>query len=148
MRVFNRLVPAVVASAVIAVCLLPTIVFAVCPTGKQDCAGSCIPISSLCLLEPLPGMGSRELVPNPADPLGMFTAYVGGGVWQWAFGMGVAFAILNGVFAGFRIVMSNGDSGEIGAAKTQFLWSAIGLIILLLAGVILQFLNPMGFVNL
>ncbi len=59
--------------------------------------------------------------------------------------MGVAIAVLNGVIGGFQIVMSNGDSGKVDAGKTRFISSAIGLVVLLLSGVILNFINPSGF---
>ena len=48
---------------------------------------------------------------------------------------------------GLQIVISNGDSGAIDAGKKRFMHSTIGLILLLLAGVILEFINPIGFVN-
>lgn len=61
------------------------------------------------------------------------------------FRMGVAIAILNGVFGAFNIIISNGDSGKVDQGKQRLLWSAIGIVILLLSGVILQFLNPVAF---
>ena len=121
-------------------------VFAACPDGLQPCAcapSGCIPDTSLCILEPLPG-GVCE-IPSGSIGLEAFGTYVNRGVWQWAFRIGVAIAVLNAVIAGFQITMSNGDSGKVDQGKTRFISSAIGLVILLLAGVILNFINPAGF---
>jgi len=123
-----------------------------CPAGQRWCdpAGSCIPVNNLCILEPPPGY---DYMTEPEGDtwngaLTAFSKYINGGVWTWIFGMGVAIAILNGVAAGFQIVMSNGDAGIIGKAKERFVWTAIGLVILLLTGVIMNFINPYAFQNI
>lgn len=83
---------------------------------------------------------------NPGGaPLQIFFDYINTGLWQWAFMMGVAIAVLNGTIGGLQIVMSNGDSGKVDAGKTRFISSTIGLVMLLLSGVILEFINPIGF---
>ena len=41
----------------------------------------------------------------------------------------------------------NGDSSKVDEGKKRFIGSAIGLAVLLLSGVILHFLNPLGFVT-
>lgn len=116
-----------------------------CPADQQPCNGRCIPETSICILEPLPG-GTDE-IPSSSIGLGAFLMYVNTGVWQIIFRMGVAIAVLNGVIGGFQIVLSNDDSGKVDAGKNRFIGSAIGLIILLLTGTILAFLNPVGFVS-
>jgi hypothetical protein len=79
---------------------------------------------------------------------GTFEYYLNtAGVWRWAFRMGVAIAVLNGVIGGLQITMSNGDSSKVDAGKIRFISSAIGLMILFLAGVILNFINPLGFTS-
>ncbi len=107
---------------------------------------ACPDPNDLEILEPLPG-GPTCIPASSIGNLGAVLAYVNNGVWFWAFSMGVAIAVLNGVIGGLTIVLSNGDSGKIEAGKTRFMWSAIGLIILLLSGVILAFINPRGFRN-
>lgn len=118
-----------------------------CPVNEQPCNGRCIPETSLCILEPLPNPGGvvTDEIPAGGPPLSAFFRYINTGVWQWAFKIGVAIAVLNGTIGGFQIVLSNGDSGKVDLGKKRFLGSAIGLIILLLSGVILEFLNPLGF---
>ncbi len=113
----------------------------------QACDGECISERDLCILEPLPGQ-PNNIPASATSGMGAFFYYVNSGVWQWAFRSGIAIAILNGTFGGLEIVLSNGDSGKIEAGKSRFLWSTGGLIILLLAGVILEFINPAGFVNI
>lgn len=126
--------------------LMPAIVAAQnCENNEQRCNGRCIPVTSLCILEPVPG-GTDE-IPSGGVGLSAFYMYVNNGVWQWIFGIGVAVAVLNGTIGGLQIVLSNGDSGKIGEGKTRFISSAIGLLVLLLAGVILAFLNPIGFTS-
>lgn len=115
---------------------------AACGATEQPCNGSCIPKTSICILEPVPG--GPDQIPSGLG-FGSFFFYINNGVWQWAFRIGVAIAVLNGVAGGLQIVLSNGDSGKVDAGKTRFISSAIGLVVLLLSGVILNFINPSGF---
>jgi hypothetical protein len=107
------------------------------------CHGSCISNKSLCILEPLPG-GPKSLNPTVA-PFQNFKDYVNNGVWQFIFKVGVAIAVLNGVIGGLQIVFSNGDSGAIEKGRHRLLWSMAGLIMLVLSGVIMTFINPVAF---
>lgn len=116
---------------------------AACAPDEQPCGTLCIDARQLCILEPVPG-GPQVVNPGGA-PLAVFFNYVNSGLWQWAFMMGVAIAVLNGTIGGLQIVMSNGDSGKVDAGKTRFISSTLGLVMLLLAGVILEFINPIGF---
>lgn len=123
-----------------------------CPINQQPCPTAanpnrCISEQSICILEPLPGSSVTEITVAETGDLGAFFRYLNGGVWQWAFGVGIGAAVFGGVFAGLQIVLSNGDSGKIEAGKTRFLWATVGLLILLLAGVLLHFINPVGFQN-
>ncbi len=120
-----------------------TPVLAACPVDQQPCPsapGGCISERHLCILEPLPG--GVKFIPAGGPPMSAFFTYINRGVWQWAFTMGVAIAVLNGVIGGLQIVMSNGDTGKVDAGKTRFVSSTIGLLMLLLSGVILNFINP------
>jgi hypothetical protein len=72
--------------------------------------------------------------------MGAFFTYINQGIWGWAFGVAIGIAVLNGTVAGFQIMLGDRDSG-----KERFMWSTIGLLVLLLAGVILAFINPAGF---
>ncbi len=134
------------ASVLVFLALQAGTVFAQCAASLQPCNGACIPETDLCILEPLPGASAQI----SSSGFQVFLDYINGangspGLWQWAFRVGVAIAVLNGVFGGFQIVMSNGDSGAVDAGKKRFMGSAIGLAILLLSGVILHFINPYGF---
>lgn len=134
---------AVLLSLCVTIALSPTVM--ACSATEQDCNGRCIGKNQLCILEPFPGMPSVIDADAVGGPLGLFFYYINSGVWQWAFKVGVAVAVLNGTAGGFQIVTSNGDSGKSEAGKQRFLWSAIGLVILLLSSTILVFLNPVGF---
>lgn len=125
--------------------LLQGTVFAQCAANMQPCHDQCIPESYICILEPWPGMPSSMPPEVTGSALGPFLYYINAGVWPWIFKGGIAIAIFSGVFGAFNIVTSNGDSGKIDEGKNRFLWSAIGLIILLLSGVILEYLNPVAF---
>lgn len=115
-----------------------------CPTAGNP--NRCIGERDLCILEPIPG-GIDVIPASEAIGTGAFFYYINNGIWQWIFGIGVALAVLNATIGGFMVVLSNGDSGKIEAGKSRFFWSAVGLIVLLLSGVILEFLNPLGFQN-
>jgi hypothetical protein len=119
-----------------------------CGDGEQPCNGRCIDQNNICIFEPLPG-GPDEIAPGGA-PLDVFLTYVNGGagmsgIWQWGFRIGTAIAVLNGVYAGFQIATSNGDGGKVDEGKKRFIGSAIGLMMLILSGVIMNFINPDGF---
>jgi hypothetical protein len=124
--------------------VVSSVVYA-CNQDEQHCNGRCIPSTSICILEPLPG-GVDE-IPSGGIGLEAFYYYINNGVWQLVYKIGVASAVFSGVLGGFQIIISNGDSGKIDAGKNRFIASTIALIVLLLAGVILSFLNPVGFVN-
>ncbi len=120
--------------------------FACSGSLPKACNGGCIGPDDTCLLEPVPG-GVSYISASASAGLGGLYQYINGGMWNLIFGMGVAVAVLNGAAGGLMIVLSNGDSNMIGKGKTRFLWSGVGLIMLLLSGVILQFINPLGFLN-
>lgn len=117
-----------------------------CPALQKFCqgAGQCISDRDLCLLEPLPGGVSYIPATTTAD-MGAFFSYINGnsngtGIWVWAFGVAIGITVLNGTVAGFQIMLGNREAG-----KERFMWSTIGLLILLLSGTILAFINPQGF---
>jgi len=112
---------------------------------KQYCSGKCIEINEICLLEPFPSMDDNVIKAGTTNDVGIFFYYINSGIWTYALGFGAAIAVLNAAAGGLQIVLSNGDSGKIDAGKTRFISSAIGLIVLILAGVILAFINPLGF---
>ncbi|MEQ1849828.1 MAG: hypothetical protein ABL890_04525 [Candidatus Peribacteraceae bacterium] len=116
-----------------------------CEVGEQMCHGECIPSTSICILEPFPG-GVTE-IPSGDVGLKAFEYYINNGVWQLVYKIGVAATVFSGVLGGFQIIISNGDSSKIDEGKKRFIVSIYALIVLLLAGVILSFLNPVGFVN-
>lgn len=119
---------------------------------QMPAVGAQCPKDTICILEPVPGSklpGGNQI---PADTPDVFELYLWGGngalgLWHWALGTGIAIAVLNCTVAGYQIVLSNGDPGMIGNGKTRFMWATIGLMILFLAGTLLNFINPSGFVT-
>jgi hypothetical protein len=114
-----------------------------CGPCCQVCHNYCISPKDICILEPFPG-GPFHLSPSVA-PFENFKQYVNNGVWQFMFKIGAAIAVLNGVIGGLQIVFSNGDSGAIEKGRHRLLWSMAGLIMLVMAGVIMTFINPIAF---
>ncbi|HRH92975.1 MAG TPA: hypothetical protein PKV72_00410 [Candidatus Peribacteria bacterium] len=114
-----------------------------CPALQKYCpgAGGCIGEGDLCLLEPTPG-GVSYIPASAASSMGAFFLYINQGIWAWAFGVAIGITVLNGTFAGFQIMLGNREAG-----KERFMWSTIGLLILLLSGTILAFINPAGFTS-
>lgn len=143
---YRRLIARIVilASLAVLIVLLWHVDAYACDRGEKYCASTngCIPVNEICLLEPPPGGGGS--VVSGANMAAFFN-YVNGGIWQWAFMIGVGIAVLHGTIAGFQIILSNGDSSQIAAGRQRFMYAAIGLALLLLSGVILKFLNPAGF---
>jgi hypothetical protein len=102
--------------------------------------------NDLILLEPVPG-GPSTIPASSTSQLGAFFIYFNQGIWPWAFGVGVGIAVLNCTIGGLQMVLSNGDTGKVDAGKTRFMWATLGLLMLFLAGTILSFINPQGFVS-
>ncbi len=144
---------------------------ACCPDGEKNCAGicikadaiccndpklpflcngQCIPETAICLLQPPPGVDSSYIDTdhsNP-DPFQYWQKYFGltgsATLWSWGLWMGAGLAVLNVVVAGFQIM--GGDSmGMVSDGKQRMLWSIVGLLMLMFAGVLLNFLNPLFF---
>lgn len=116
-----------------------------CGTNQKYCpaAGQCISTQDLCLLEPTPG-GVSYIPASTTSNMGAFLTYINNGIWYWAFGVAIGIAVLNGTVAGFQIMMG-GPNVEKG--KERFMWATIGLLLLLLSGTILAFINPQGFTS-
>ena len=116
-----------------------------CDAGKYKCHDACIPEKDLCLLEPL---GDGAPISIPADQtmkLGAIRYYInaGNGLWKIILSMGAALAVLQGIVAGFQIAY--GGQASLDQAKSRFTWAVIGLLMLMLSGVLLTFINPIGF---
>ncbi len=111
---------------------------AACPKEEIwcECAGKCISMNNICLLEPINNV--CEIVSGGSP----FDQYLNG-AWSWAFGMGVAICVLQVVISGF--MMSVQGAAGVEAAKQRIMWAIAGLLILLLAGALLSFINPIGF---
>lgn len=121
-----------------------------CPdAGEVCCNGQEIPDTAICLLQPPPGVGqSISTDPSSSDPFQYWQSYFGsvGGetLWTWGLWMGVGLAVLNVVVAGFEI-MGGESMGLISDGKQRMMWSIVGLMMLLFAGTLLSFLNPLFF---
>jgi hypothetical protein len=76
--------------------------------------------------------------------LGPFTAYLSA-AWPFIVRIAIAIGILNCMIGGFKIITSAGDSGALEEGKQKLLWTALGIVIFVLSGVILNFLNPTAF---
>ncbi len=124
------------------------------PPYDYQCLGN----SCVMVLEPLPGgqdcictSASDASEYGCADASGSFGnsplfAYLNvGGAWRWGLGIGAALAVINVTIAGFQIMASNGDQAKIAQGKERILWSIFGLVLLMFAGVILNFINPNAF---
>ena len=112
-----------------------------CPQGQKFCptASQCISAQDLCLLERTPG-GVAYIPASATANMGAMFLYINQGIWNWAFGVAIGIAVLNGTVGGFQIMLGDREKG-----KERFTWSTIGLLILLLCGSLLYFINPAGF---
>ncbi len=92
---------------------------------------------SLYLLQPLDDK-TKNMEPGE-KPLDMFIAYFNMG-WPWLLGIAAGIAIVQAVWGGILIMTSAGDIDE---GKEKIQWAMIGMVMIILAGVILRFLNPL-----
>lgn len=111
-------------------------------TNCQWCSGKCISLQNLCLLEPLPGREEGFIKTSEISNLGAMFAYLKG-IWVWAVSGAVAITVFQVVMAGQSLV--TGGAGAAEKAKTQIMWAILGLLMLLLAGALLNHINPVGF---
>lgn len=112
-----------------------------CGPDESACADTCIPKGCICLLGGTPG-GQNYICDSQNDPA--WGQYFDD-IFTWGLAIGVGLAVMNVVIGGFQITMSQGDSGKIGEGKTRIIWSIAGLMMLMFAGVILNFINPSAF---
>lgn len=117
-----------------------------CPPGSNQyvCHGVCISNKDLCLLEPLLDFGPKFIPASSTMELGALAYYVNdAGIWEILFSLSAAIAVLQGIVAGFQIAY--GGQSSLDQAKSRFTWAVIGLLMLMLSGVMLNFINPIAF---
>ena len=138
----RRLGLVVVVVALVSVCVGQTAV----AQSVQWCrsANAWISVNDLCLLECTPA-GLCVIPASLTSGMGAFFLYTNFGFWQWAFGIGIAIAVLNATIGGLQMTLSNGEQAAFQAGRDRILWSILRLLLLLLSGTILSFINPAGF---
>jgi hypothetical protein len=82
-------------------------------TGKIDCGGTGVDDSAITKL-------AKSIITT-------FSIVVG------------AASVIMIIYGGFRYIISGGESGRVGAAKTSLIYAVIGLIIVALAQLIIHF---------
>ena len=120
----------------LSITLLPLIVSAA-PSGMPFGASVCPP-NAITLLEPLPD-GTKCLFPS-SNPFGALNAYLRP-MLSWMVGMAAGLSLLMVIIGGIQIIMADGDSGKIGEGKKRVTEAILGLLLLVLSGTILYFLN-------
>lgn len=91
------------------------------------------------LLQPLNGSASTSLNPEPGiDMLYTYFNYA----WPWVIGSAAGVGVLQALVGGIQIMMSGGKAGKE-EGKTRLLWALAGLLMVGLAGLILETLNPL-----
>lgn len=118
------LIAAIVALAFAAAVVLPATGFAQDIDGSLNCGAN---------LEFRPGGGCAPVQQDTnvndmiATIINVFSVIVG------------VVAVIMIIYGGFRYITSGGDSGNVGTAKNTILYAVVGLIIVALAQVIVQF---------
>lgn len=97
------------------------------------------------LLEPLDGSPRGTTIPSSAG-IGIFFTYFNA-VWPWLLGTAAGIAVLRALIGGIRIMLSGSDSGMREEGKSNILWALVGLLIIGLAGLILETINPFFYVQ-
>lgn len=97
------------------------------------------------LLEPLDGSPRGTVVPSSAGIEIFFTYF--NAVWPWLLGTAAGIAVLRALIGGIRIMLSGSDSGMREEGKSNITWALVGLLIIGLAGLILETINPFFYVQ-
>jgi hypothetical protein len=85
-----------------------------------------------------------ENVVTDEQPGGFLADYLGL-VFTWAHGIIGSIAILMIIVAGFQMMMAQGSSDMVTAAKERLLNAIFGLVLVILSAVILRTINPVFF---
>ena len=93
------------------------------------------------LLEPI---GGTDSLPTDGAPFSTFEAYFNL-VYPWVVGTAAGIAVLWGIFGISGIIINAGDQSKRMEGVTKLKAAVIGLIVILLAGVILNTINPTFF---
>jgi hypothetical protein len=97
------------------------------------------------ILEPLDTSDpDRTSTLGPAGPLSLFFQYFNPAI-TWFFAIGAGFAILNTLVAGVQIIFVADNPSRRADAVQRIIWSISGLLILAFAGMIMRFLNSVGY---
>ena len=66
-------------------------------------------------------------------------------IMTWAFSFALVLAIISLVYNGLRYIFSSGDPGELAKVHKNFMWTLIGVVVVLLAtSVLLMIANFLG----
>lgn len=93
------------------------------------------------LREPLPGQSSEIDVSTSKGSINILSEWIGH-VFKFIAAVSVIIAILVMMFAGFQLMFSEGDSGAKETAKEMIQKVMMGIALLFMAGLILNFVNP------
>jgi hypothetical protein len=67
--------------------------------------------------------------------------------WPWIIGCAAGIAVLWALVGGIQIMLSGSDSGMRDSGKEKFISALVGLLLIGLSGLILEIINPIGFVQ-
>ncbi len=115
--------------------------------SKKCCGTQLVNVNNICLLEGIPGTSDYYIDGSSTTSFETSAAfqYLQGGAFRWILRIGIGICVLNGAIGGMKIVMSGLDGSGTEEGKSKLIWSLVGLIIFLLAGTILNYINPEGF---
>lgn len=88
--------------------------------------------------------GGCEVPTAGTGPLGVFGIYFNS-IYPWVVGMAAGIALLWALIGGIQMMMSGGDSGKRGEAVTKIQHAVLGLLMIIFAATILNFINPTFF---
>ena len=101
------------------------------------------PPGTIKLFEPIDG---QKCMPVGNGPLGSFYTYFNL-LYPWLVGVSAGVAILWGVMGGAEMILNAGEQGKYEEGKQKLINSMIGLLIIIFSGMILNFLNPVFYLN-
>jgi hypothetical protein len=97
------------------------------------------PQGNIPLLAPLNGNPNQTLPPSPG--IKIFFQYFNLS-WPWVLGSAAGIGVLQALVGGMEIMLSGGDSGRRESGKNKLLYALAGLVMIGLASLILETINP------
>lgn len=98
--------------------------------------------SDLTLIQSLDDKPCKKITPKPGFQI--FFDYFNN-AWPWVLGCAAGIAVGYSLYGGILVMLSGADSGKRSEGKDKIMWAIAGLLMIGLAGLFLETINPLFF---